>query len=262
MITLVFAEALQPFLPPARRGAPLHLTAAPGASLKHVIEACGVPHTEVGELLINGQLAGFADRLADGDHVDVRSWSAIDLNATHALRRWPPPEAMRFVADAHLGALARRLRMAGFDTCFRNDFADREVAALAAAETRVVLTRDRGLLQHKAISHACYVHATAPDAQFCELVERLGLRPGFRPFSRCMECNAPLEAVEKDEVVDRLPPSVRQRHTRFMRCSGCGRVFWEGSHWRRMRRFLDEAAGGAGDAGRLPGHPAAPAHGL
>jgi uncharacterized protein with PIN domain len=111
----------------------------------------------------------------------VRSWSTADLHAAHGLRRWPAPEAMRFVADAHLGALARRLRMAGFDTLFRNDFADREIAALAAAEERIVLTRDRGLLQHKAISHACYIHATAPDAQFGELVARLGCSRAFAP---------------------------------------------------------------------------------
>ena len=239
MLSLIFAEALHPFLPPARRGGVWCLPATPGASLKHVIEACGVPHTEVGEVLKNRLPAGFADRLADGDRVEVRSWLAADLQAAHALRRWPPPEAMRFVADAHLGALARRLRMAGFDTCFRNDFADREIAALAADEGRIVLTRDRALLQHKAISHACYIHATAPDTQFCELVERLGLRAGFRPFTRCMECNAPLAAVDKAEVLGRLPPSVRERHARFTRCTGCGRVFWEGSHWRRMRRMLE-----------------------
>ena len=241
VITLIFADALQPFLPPARRGGAWSLPAPPDASLKHVIEACGVPHTEVGAILLNGQPAGFAERVADGDHIEVRAWSAADLHAAHTLRHWPAPEAMRFVADAHLGALARRLRMAGFDTLFRNDFADREIAALAADEGRIVLTRDRGLLQHKAISHACYVHATAPDAQFSALVERLGLRPGLRPFTRCIECNAPLEAVGKSTVLDRLPPSVREHHVRFTRCTGCGRVFWEGSHWRRMGRMLDGA---------------------
>lgn len=239
MITLVFAEALQPFLPPARRGQPWCLPAPPGASLKHLIEVCGVPHTEVGGICVNGRPAGFADRAADGERIEVRSWSAADLHAAHALRHWPAPEAMRFVADAHLGALARRLRMAGFDTLFRNDFADREIAALAAAEARIVLTRDRGLLQHKAISHACYIRATTPEAQFDELVARLGLRPGFRPFTRCMVCNAPLEAVAKGAVLGRLPPSVRLRQMRFTRCTGCGRVFWEGSHWQRMGRMLD-----------------------
>ena len=261
MITLVFAEALQPFLPPARRGGAWRLAPAPGASLKHVIEACGVPHTEVGAIFVNGQPAGPADRAADGDRIEVRSWSTADLHAAHGLRRWPAPEAMRFVADAHLGALARRLRMAGFDTLFRNDFADREIAALAAAEERIVLTRDRGLLQHKAISHACYIHATAPDAQFGELVARLGLQPGFRPFTRCMECNAPLAAVDKAEVLAQLPPSVRERQQHFRRCTGCGRVFWEGSHWRRMRSFLS-GAGEAGEAALPPGHAAAPTHGL
>ena len=261
MITLVFAEALHPFLPPARRGGAWRLAPAPGASLKHVIEACGVPHTEVGAIFVNGQPAGPADRAADGDRIEVRSWSTADLHAAHGLRRWPAPEAMRFIADAHLGALARRLRMAGFDTLFRNDFADREIAALAAAVQRIVLTRDRGLLQHKAISHACYIHATAPDAQFGELVARLGLQPGFRPFTRCMECNAPLAAVDKAEVIALLPPSVRERQQHFRRCTGCRRVFWEGSHWRRMRSFLN-GEGGAGEAALPPGHAAAPAHGL
>ena len=137
--------------------------------------------------------------------------------------------------------MARRLRMAGFDTLFRNDFADREIAALAAAEGRIVLTRDRGLLQHRAISHACYLHAIAPDPQFRELVARLALRPGFRPFTRCIACNAPLAVVDKAEVLGLLPPSVRAHHVHFTRCTGCGRVFWAGSHWRRMVGMLDAA---------------------
>ena len=137
----------------------------------------------------------------------------------------------------------------------------RALISLAAAEGRIVLTRDRGLLQHKAISHACYIHATAPDAQFGELVARLGLQPGFRPFTRCMECNAPLAAVDKAEVLAQLPPSVRERQQHFRRCTGCGRVFWEGSHWRRMRSFLS-GAGEAGEAALPPGHAAAPTHGL
>ena len=224
-----------------RQAAAWCLAAAPGASLKHVIEACGVPHTEVGAIRVNGQPAGFAERVADGDHIEVRGWSAADLQASHGLRRWPPAQAMRFVADAHLGGLARRLRMAGFDTLFRNDFADREIAALAAAEGRIVLTRDRGLLQHRAISHACYLHAIAPDPQFRELVARLALRPGFRPFSRCIECNAPLAVVDKAEVLGLLPPSVRAHHVHFTRCTGRGRVFWAGSHWRRMVGMLDAA---------------------
>ena len=92
MITLVFADALQPFLPPARRGGAWSLAAPPDASLKHVIEARGVPHTEVGTILLNGQPAGFAD-----------------LHAAHALRHWPAPEATRFVADAHLGRMGLML---------------------------------------------------------------------------------------------------------------------------------------------------------
>jgi uncharacterized protein with PIN domain len=71
-------------------------------------------------------------------------------------------------------------------------------------------------------------------------VARLGLQPGFRPFTRCMECNAPLAAVDKAEVIALLPPSVRERQQHFRRCTGCRRVFWDGlrSDWRRMRRLV------------------------
>ncbi len=109
MITLIFADALQPFLPPARRGGAWSLPAPPDASLKHVIEACGVPHTEVGAILLNGQPAGFADRAANSDRVEICARSAADLHAAHALRHWPAPEATRFVADAHLGRMGRML---------------------------------------------------------------------------------------------------------------------------------------------------------
>lgn len=223
-----------------------------------MIEACGAPHTEVGAIFVNGQPAGPAHRAADGDRIEVRSGSIADLHAAHGLRRWPVLEAMRFVADAHLGALARRLRMAGFDTLFRNDFADREIAALAAAEERIVLTRDWGLLQHKAISHACYIHATAPDAQFGELVARLGLQPALRPFTRCMECTRCWRRVDKAEVIAQLPPSVRERHSISGAAPAAGGSSG-GLHWRRMCSFLN-GEGGAGEAALPPGHAAAPTH--
>jgi uncharacterized protein with PIN domain len=69
-----------------------------------------------------------------------------------------------------------------------------------------------------------------------------------------MECNAPLAAVDKAEVIALLPPSVRERQQHFRRCTGCRRVFWEGSHWRRMRSFLN----GEGGAGRPPCRPGMP----
>ena len=145
----------------------------------------------------------------------------------------------RFIADAHLGGLAHLLRMTGFDTLYDNDFGDDEIECVAASQGRIVLTRDRDLLKRSAITHGCYVRALRSELQLREVFDRLDLARSARPFTRCLSCNTPLRAVDKTQIAARLPPAVRQRHERFAVCDGCARVFWEGTHWQRMRRLVD-----------------------
>jgi uncharacterized protein with PIN domain len=144
----------------------------------------------------------------------------------------------RFVADAHLGGLAHLLRMAGFDTLYDNNFQDSEIATLSEQEDRIVLTRDRELLKRRTITHGCYVHTLKSTQQLREIFGRLDLARSARPFTLCLHCNAPLRAVDKAVVEDRLPPKVREHYARFSTCDVCRRVFWEGSHWRSMRAVL------------------------
>jgi uncharacterized protein with PIN domain len=243
--TFRFYEELNDFLAPERRKREFVAPCARAATAKHMIEALGVPHTEVELILVNGVSVGFDHPLAEGDRVAVYPrFEALDVTPLLRVRAWPL-RVTRFVADAHLGGLARLLRMAGFDTLYRHDFADREVADLAARDGRIVLTRDRDLLKQRVITHGCYVRALKPESQFREIVDRLDLARGLRPFTRCMECNEPLHSVDKARVLDRLPPSVRERHQCFTTCDRCGRVYWPGSHWERMRRLL--AGSGAGE---------------
>jgi uncharacterized protein len=150
----------------------------------------------------------------------------------------------RFVADAHLGGLARLLRLAGFDTRYAGDGEtadDAGIVRLAATEGRIVLTRDRELLKRREVSHGCYVHALRPDAQLAEIIARLDLAHRLQPFSLCLDCNAPLRPVAKGEVLARLPAGVQARHERFATCAVCRRVFWEGSHWQRLHERLTAA---------------------
>ena len=238
-----FYEELNDFLAPERRRREFSAPCARAATAKHMIEALGVPHTEVEMILVNGESAGFERLLQDGDRVAVYPrFEALDITPLLRVRE-RPLRVTRFVADAHLGGLAHMLRMAGFDTLYRNDYRDREIADIAEREGRIILTRDRELLKYRGVTHGCYVHALKPAQQFRELVERLDLARSFKPFTLCLECNAPLHPVDKQRVCERLPPSVRANHQRFTACDSCGRVFWEGSHWRRMQALLSESAG-------------------
>jgi len=249
--TFRFYDELGDFLPYARRGREFAASCARAASVKHMIEALGVPHTEVALILVNGEASGFERLLEEADRVAVYpAFETLDVTALSRLPRLPQREegGPRFVADAHLGGLARLLRMAGFDTLYDNHYADDEIVAIAAAEDRVVLTRDRELLKRRAVVHGCYVHAIKPAAQFRELFDRLGLAASARPFSLCLHCNAALRAVDKATVLDALPPSVRALHDEFNTCDACRRVFWKGSHHKRMCALLDAVTEGAAPA--------------
>jgi hypothetical protein len=237
--TFRFYEELNDFLAPNRRKREFTVPCARAATTKHMIEALGVPHTEVELILVNGESVDFSRQLEDGDRVAVYPrFETLDVTPLLRLRDYPLREP-RFVADAHLGGLAHMLRMLGFDTLYDNHFADDVIVVVAQQDHRIVLTRDRELLKRRNVTHGCYVHALTSEAQLREIVERLDLARSARPLTLCLHCNMPLRPVDKTSVLDRLPPKVREYYERFSTCDTCGRVYWEGSHWRNMRRMLD-----------------------
>jgi hypothetical protein len=236
--TFRFYEELNDFLAPERRRREFTATCARAATTKHMIEALGVPHTEVELILVNGASVGFGTLLREGDRVAVYpKFEAFDISPLLRVRERPLRET-RFVADTHLGSLAHLLRMMGFDTLYDNAFADDEIERIAVLHGRIVLTRDRDLLKRRSITHGCYVHALRPQQQLREIVDRLDLVRSARPFTLCPHCNAALRAIPNAQVEDQLPPAVRERHQRFSMCEVCGRVFWEGEHWERLRALL------------------------
>ena len=239
--TFRFYEELNDFLPPARRKRAFTCACARAATTKHMIEALGVPHTEVELILLNGESVGFDSILREGDRVAVYpKFETFDIRPLLRVRE-QPSRSLRFVADAHLGGLARLLRMAGFDTLYDNHIDDAGIAACAEREQRIVLTRDRDLLKRRAITHGCYIRSLKAAAQLGELVDRLDMAGAARPFTLCLRCNAPLRAIDKADIADRLPDKVRQAHTAFQTCDVCHGVFWRGSHWQRMCQVLAAA---------------------
>lgn len=235
-----FYAELNDFLLPPRRGVAFPHVFRGGPSVKDVIESLGVPHTEIDLILADGESVDFSWILRDGARVSVYPvFESIDIAPLARVRPAPLREA-RFILDGHLGRLARYLRMLGFDTRWRSDAPDEEIARIAAAEHRIVLTRDSGLLKRRIVSHGYRVRAVDPQRQLAEVVRRLDLFHSIVPFRRCLRCNELLETVRKEDVSDDLPPAVREHHDVFRRCPSCARVYWPGSHHRRMERLISD----------------------
>lgn len=232
-----FYAELNDFLAPWRRGR----TTEYGfdvRSVKDLIEALGVPHTEVDLVLANGESVDFYYRVKDGDRIAVYpQFEALDIS--HLIRvRAQPLRNPRFVADTHLGRLAADLRMLGFDTVYRTDSADEELASISANEKRILLTRDRGLLKRNTVIRGHFVRTTNPREQLAEVFERFDLAGSTAPFSRCVRCNELLQPARKELIVDRLQPDTKRYFDEFWICPGCQRIYWKGSHYKRMQRLV------------------------
>jgi uncharacterized protein len=253
-VSVRFYGELNDFLPAAQRQATLVCGLESSTSIKDLVETLGVPHPEIDLLVLNGQTVDFACRVRDGDRVAVYPpFRAFDLDA--AARLGPSPQIEpRFVADVHLGRLAAYLRLAGFDTAYRNDYPDHEIVATSASEDRTLLTRDVGVLKHSAVTRGYFVRATRPAHQLVEVLRRFDLVAQARPFTRCLRCNDRLHVVPKDGVEHLLPPHTREHYRKFSRCPACDRVYWQGSHYSQMSVFLERAfAVAAGDRGGARG---------
>ncbi len=238
--SLRFYAELNDFLPEERRGRDLDHAFTGTPAVKDVIEAIGVPHTEIDLVLADGESVAFSWRLRDGARVSVYPvFESIDVAPLTRVRASPLREP-RFVLDGHLGRLARYLRMLGFDARWRSEAGDEELASVSAAEHRILLTRDRGLLKRSAVTHGYCVRAIEPRRQLDEVVRRLDLRRAVVPFRRCIACNGLISPVPREEVADRVPPLVRERQTEFRRCGSCGRIFWAGTHHARMVALIAE----------------------
>jgi len=203
-----------------------------------VVQSLGIPHPEVGMLVADGHPIGFDHPVRHGMRLAAYpAFCSLDLGESVPLRP-PLGEEVRFALDVHLGRLASRLRLLGFDALYRNDLEDDELARVGAIENRVVLTRDRALLMRRIVVHGRWVRAVRPEDQVVEVVERFALTGSFRPFSRCMRCNGLLRPVPPEAVDGRVPEDVVERTGAFVRCDGCGRIYWEGTHHAALARWV------------------------
>jgi uncharacterized protein with PIN domain len=237
-ITLRFYEELNDFVEPSRKKVPFEITVAPHRTIKDIIESIGVPHTEVDLILANGVSVGFAYRPTNSDKISVYPvFESFDISPVVRLRPSPLRD-LRFVADVHLGKLTRYLRLLGFDVLYDNSLDDDEIVDIAKSEGRIVLTSDRGLLKRGDVTHGYCVRSDDADQQLIEVLRRFDCASRTAPFSRCMKCNKSLEEVAKEEVVEQLEPKTRKYYEEFRRCTGCGKIYWKGTHFERLQSLI------------------------
>jgi uncharacterized protein len=233
-----FYEELNDFLPLEKRKRLFSFEFSGNPSVKDSIEAIGVPHGEVDLVLVNSLSVGFSYKLKNEDSISVYPvFESIDITPTVHLRESPLRE-LKFIADVHLGKLTKYLRLCGYDTYYRTDLDDNEIIEQSLSGKRVILTRDREMLKNKKVTHGFWIRSQHPRTQFSEVIKRLDIRRPMALFTRCMECNGLLREVEKNEILDRLLPMTRRYYRKFRICYDCNRIYWNGSHYRNMKKEI------------------------
>ncbi|MCY1718997.1 hypothetical protein OU798_01500 [Prolixibacteraceae bacterium Z1-6] len=220
-----------------KKSFPFTFTGTP--SVKNTIEAIGIPQAEVDLVLVDGTSVNFDFLLKGGEQVSVYPvFESLDISPLVRLRP-KPLRNTKFVVDVNLGKLAQKLRLLGFDTLYRNDYADEELVAISLAEKRTILTRDIGVLKHSAVKHGYWLRTDDPKKQLTEVVGRLQLQNNFRPFTRCSACNGTLAEVDKNEVRKKVPEDTFTTYNEFWKCKGCGHIYWEGTHFKKILKWIE-----------------------
>ena len=235
-----FYEELNDFLPALKRGIPFSYIIHSNQSVKDAIEELGVPHIDVDMILVNGEPVSFSYRLKAKDHVSVYPvFESFDISDVSPLRS-KPLRVTRFVLDVHLGKLAKYLRLCGLDTLYSSHFTDREIIEISSSDRKIILTRDRDLLKNKKVTHGYWIRSDNPEEQLKEVLRRFDLKNNLHPFTRCLECNGIIKEVPVEEISNRLQQRTRKYYNRFWICKICERIYWEGSHYERMKKFMEE----------------------
>ena len=237
-VRLKFYGDLPFFLKSKHRNGIVERNLGEKSSVKDVIESCGVPHPEVDLILVNRVPVDFAKTIECA--ADVDAYPTEPTPTLFPEKRLQVRHLKRFIADGHLGKLVRDLRLLGFDVLYDCKAQDRQLLELMKSEDRALLTRDRRLLMHAIVRHGYYLRSQTPIEQTLEVMRRFGLFPAIDPFTRCLRCNARLENVEKETVIERLETLTKIYYEQFRRCTGCGQVYWAGSHFSKLKKRVEQ----------------------
>ncbi|MBM9614834.1 hypothetical protein JWJ90_11115 [Desulfobulbus rhabdoformis] len=222
-----------------RSDQPIRLAVSRSTSIKDVIEAFGVPHTEIGGILCNGNAVDFSHRVQDEQHFTLQAihppW---EIHKTTLLRPAYVGD-FRFLVDKNIGKLAGYLRMAGFDTLYDPDWNETDMGERVQEELRIVLTRNLDLLKRKQVVFGHCLRNDVPEQQLQEILSLFAINSLPHRFSRCMRCNHLLDPVAKQDILPRLEPLTKRYFEVFKICPHCDKIYWQGSHTDKMMDLLN-----------------------
>ncbi|PLY01911.1 MAG: twitching motility protein PilT [Desulfuromonas sp.] len=235
-----FHGFLQTLLRCAHKQGLLDYPVGESPAVKDAIEACGVPHTEVDLIAISGRCVNFTHRLQPGEELHVYPYDLLTPDVSGILLHLSslPEFPGAFILDVHLGKLARRLRLLGFDCLYRNDLDDVEIIETALTERRTILTRDRGILKHSCVCNGLLIRHNRVEKQVVEVLQRYRLHASISPLSRCPLCNGCLTIVDKSRIAHLLAEKTYRFYSDFKQCECCGKVYWPGAHYENIACWI------------------------
>ncbi|GIX40513.1 MAG: hypothetical protein KatS3mg129_0246 [Leptospiraceae bacterium] len=219
-----------------------------------IIEALGVPHTEVYFILKNQQISGFYDHIYDNDkisaypkmqylYIDLYKHIMFDPFLSKKIKKdywfkFQNYKISKFIADVHLGKLVKYLRFLGIDILYNIHWDDTTLIRKSIEEKRILLTQDKGILKQKIVQYGCYIINREPPQQLLEFFNYFSIRA--KPFTRCSLCNHLLIKLSKMEIkenMDYIPSKIKQLYEYFYYCPVCKKYYWEGSHYKKLINF-------------------------
>lgn len=151
---------------------------------------------------------------------------------------------MKFLTDGMLGKLTRWLRLLGYDVKYSRSLNDEQLIEIAKRESRILLTRDLKLYRQATVQkiNSFFVERTTEAKKLASLAKRFNLKLDFDvTVSRCPKCNAQIKPIAKEEITGKVPETTASYYDEFWKCLNCEKIYWQGAHWKRINKTLEEA---------------------
>jgi uncharacterized protein len=232
-----YAE-LNNFLPPNQEFAAFPLSLPPNSCLKDIIDNIGIPSGLIDLALVNNKPVDLSFHVEENDRIALYPvFEHFDISSITKIRDHPLRQP-KFVLDVHLGKLASHMRMFGFNTLYQNNWTKETLIAISKKENRILLSRSKSLLETVSLTHAYLIKNIKPRLQLIEVLEWFDLYSLASPFTRCIGCNSTLQFVEKEAILLRIPPKVKNWCNEYQQCKSCNQIYWKGSHYQHMNIFV------------------------